>query len=224
MVPFYLLITIHLSDSKLLMNVLIKIVIVDCCLGNLRSVQNALQTLQVDVFISNQVKDLSNADAVVLPGVGAFREAIKNIGSLRSTIHENIERGKPFLGICLGLQLLFTESKEGGIYSGLDVLQGQIVRFPRQVKVPHIGWNTLRIIDDNNPLVEGLQAEEYVYFLHSYYAKIKDRTMIVALTEYDINFPSIVAKKNIFATQFHPEKSGKTGLKILQNFLRYVRK
>ena len=203
---------------------LTKIVVVDCCLGNLKSVQKALEKIHATALISNNESDLSDADAIVLPGVGAFRDAAKSIEPLKAVIREQIVQGKPLLGICLGLQLLFTESTEGGLYKGLDVLEGQVVHFPEGLKAPHMGWNTVRIIDSTNPLVAGLSDEEYLYFVHSYYPEVKDRGNIVALTKYGVDFPSIVAKENVFATQFHPEKSGKTGLKILKNFLDYIRK
>lgn len=203
---------------------LTKIVVVDCCLGNLKSVQKALEKIHATALISNNESDLSDADAIVLPGVGAFRDAAKSIEPLKAVIRKQIVQGKPLLGICLGLQLLFTESTEGGLYKGLDVLEGQVVHFPEGLKAPHMGWNTVRIIDSTNPLVAGLSDEEYLYFVHSYYPEVKDRGNIVALTKYGVDFPSIVAKENVFATQFHPEKSGKTGLKILKNFLDYIRK
>ena len=201
-----------------------KVVIVDCSLGNLRSVQKALEKVGADVLISNREEDLLQAEALVLPGVGAFRDAAKNIIPLKSAIFEQVESGKPLLGICLGLQLLFTESTEGGLYKGLAFLKGRVVRLPDGLKVPQIGWNTLRIIDVTNPLVQGLVDGEYVYFVHSYYADAKDKENVVALTEYGVDFPSIVANGNVFATQFHPEKSGKIGLTILRNFLNYVRR
>lgn len=201
-----------------------RIVIVDCCLGNLRSVQKAFEKINADVLISNREEDLVKSEALILPGVGAFGDAINNITPLKPVISEQIALKKPVLGICLGFQLLFTASSEGGQYIGLDILQGRIVRFPNNLKVPHMGWNTLKIVDPSNPLVEGLTDEIYVYFVHSYYAEIKDKRNVVALTEYGICFPSIVAKKNVFATQFHPEKSGKVGLKILENFLSYIKK
>ena len=201
-----------------------KIVIIDYGLGNLRSVHKALEKIGADVYISKQEEDISKADALILPGVGAFRDAVKNIVPLKSVVCEQVESEKPLLGICLGLQLLFTESTEGGIYDGLDVLRGRIVRFPEGLKVPHIGWNAMRIVDSANPLVEGLPKEPYVYFVHSYYAEVKDKSDIVALTDYGLDFPSMVAKGDVFATQFHPEKSGKVGLKILENFFKYIKR
>ena len=186
--------------------------------------QKAFEKIRANVLVSSREEDLSEADAIVLPGVGAFKEAAKKIELFKKVIYKQIEQKKPLLGICLGLQLLFTESTEGGLYRGLDILKGRIVHLPEGLKVPHMGWNAVRITDTANPLVEGLSREEYVYFVHSYYAEVKDRRNVVAFTEYGVDFPSIVAKKNLFATQFHPEKSGKTGLKILENFLNYVRR
>ncbi len=198
-------------------------VIVDYGLGNLRSVQKALENMCTDVTISSQAKDLSSSDALILPGVGAFGDAAKNISPLSEVLCEQVKLGKPLLGVCLGLQLLFTESTEGGLHGGLDLFHGRIVRFSDGLKVPHMGWNTLKIVDEDNPLVEGLLKEEYAYFVHSYYAEVKNEKTVVALTEYGVDFPSILCRKNVFATQFHPEKSGRTGLKILENFLNYVK-
>lgn len=199
-----------------------RIVIIDYGLGNIRSVHKALERIGANVHISKSAKDFADADALILPGVGAFRDAVKNIKPLKSFVCEQIAAGKPILGICLGLQLLFTESTEGGSYSGLDVLRGKIVRFPDGLKVPHIGWNSMKIVDSSNPLIEGLPVESFVYFVHSYYAEPEDKSCIVTSTHYGVNFPAIVGKRNIFATQFHPEKSGKVGLKILENFYRFV--
>ena len=201
-----------------------KVVIIDCCLGNLRSVQKALEAVGADVTISNRREDVVEAESLVLPGVGAFKEAVKNIRSLKPIIAKQVEHGKPLLGICLGLQLLFTRSREGGLHMGLNILKGQVIRFPQDLKVPQIGWNTLQIVDPTNPLVDGLSDKEYVYFVHSYYAQPEEERNVVAVTQYGVCFPSIIAKDNVFATQFHPEKSGGTGLAILRNFLNYTKK
>lgn len=204
------------------------ILIVDYGLGNLRSVQKALETMSADASISSRAKDsavreIAEADALILPGVGAFGDAMRNVEPVREAICEQVEAGKPLLGVCLGLQMLFSESTEGGLFKGLDVFRGRVIRFPSGLKVPHMGWNTLKIVDEDNPLVEGLLKEEYAYFVHSYYAEVKNEKTVVALTEYGVDFPSILCRKNVFATQFHPEKSGRTGLKILENFLNYVK-
>lgn len=201
-----------------------KIVVVDYGVGNLRSIQKALEQVQADAVTSKNADFIAKADALVLPGVGAFRDAIANIAPIKSIIYEQIRQQKPLLGICLGLQLLFTQSTEGGLFSGLDIFHGQVIRFPESNKVPHMGWNTVKLVDATNALVDGLPDEQYMYFANSYYADVDETNHVVAVTEYGVDFPSIVAKQSVFATQFHPEKSGKAGLTILQNFVNYVRR
>lgn len=166
---------------------------------------------------------IQEADAIILPGVGAFRDAITNIKDLKQSIIENIDLGKPILGICLGLQLMFTESTERGSYPGLDLFKGKIIRLPEAVKIPHIGWNSIRLIDVDNPLLEGIEDNSYFYFVHSYYASGYDSKNIIAETEYGVTFPSIIGAKHVLATQFHPEKSGSNGLKILYNFIKLIK-
>jgi glutamine amidotransferase len=200
------------------------IVILDYGVGNLRSIQKALERVQADVVTSKTEASIAKADALVLPGVGAFRDAITNTDPIKAVLHDQIRQQKPLLGICLGLQLLFTESTEGGLFRGLDVLHGRVVRFPERYKVPHMGWNTVKLVDATNPLVDGLPDEQYMYFANSYYAKVDETNQVIAVTKYYVDFPSIVAKDNVFATQFHPEKSGKAGLQLLQNFVNHVRK
>ncbi len=166
---------------------------------------------------------IKNADAVILPGVGAFKDALSNIKNIEAILVEEILKNKPVLGICLGLQLMFTESMEGGLHSGLNLFKGKIIRLPETVKTPHIGWNTVNIIDSENPIIEGLKDNSYFYFVHSYYATGLDAKLLIAETEYGVKFPSIIGAKNIFATQFHPEKSGENGLKLITNFIKYVK-
>jgi len=199
------------------------IIILDYGLGNLRSVEKAIEKVGGTPQITSELKDLRGADGIILPGVGAFRDARANLGKLAPAL---LEQGveKPLLGICLGLQLLFTESTEGGIYRGLDIIKGRVVRFPEGLKVPHIGWNTLRIVDKDCPLTQGLDSGDYVYFVHSYYGAVENAREVVAETEYGVAFPSIISKGNVYATQFHPEKSGSTGLRILRNFVDIVRR
>lgn len=201
-----------------------EIVIVDCGLGNIRSAQKGIEKSGSKAFISTDEKEIRDADALVLPGVGAFRDAINNIKPLAKTICEQVDFGKPLLGICLGLQLLFTESTEGGVYKGLNIFEGRVIRLPDGLKVPHMGWNSLKIVDANNPIMKDVPDDSYVYFVHSYYAEPKDKREIVALTDYGVDFPSVVSKGHVFATQFHPEKSGRIGLRILRNFVDYVKK
>jgi glutamine amidotransferase len=198
-----------------------KIVIVDYGMGNLRSVQKALERVGASAHISSDPLDVTAADKVVLPGVGAFRDAIARLREARlaEPIVAHIESGKPFLGICLGLQLLFTRSHEDGLYEGLNVLAGDVVRFPEQrgLKVPHMGWNHLRF-HGACPLFKDLNDGDAVYFVHSYYAVPLDRGVIAAEADYPTAFTAAVWRDNIYATQFHPEKSQTVGLTMLRNF------
>jgi len=200
------------------------IVVVDYGMGNLRSVQRGLQAAGSPTRVVAEAAGLTGADAIVLPGVGAFRDAAANLAPLAPAVCDAAAAGVPLLGICLGLQLLFTRSTEGGSYPGLDILSGTILPFPPGRKIPQIGWNTLSIVDAENPLVQGVPESAYVYFVHSYYAQVEREEVVVARTSYGIDFPSIVASGNVFATQFHPEKSGTTGLRLLKNFVDVVKR
>jgi glutamine amidotransferase len=201
-----------------------KIVIINYGLGNLRNVQRGLEAAGAKAWITTESSGVEAADAIILPGVGAFRDAIANLAPFKQGLRDQVESGVPLLGICLGLQLLYTQSTEGGWYLGLDVLKGTIRALPKGRKIPQIGWNTLTIVNAGNPLVDDVPDDAYAYFVHSYYAQVDDEKDVVTTTRYGIDFPSIVARKNVFATQFHPEKSGKTGLKILRNFVAYVKR
>ena len=203
---------------------LASVVIVDYGLGNLRSVTRGLERAGADVEITDDVEAFAAADGVVLPGVGAFREGVENADPLREDLLEVAESGTPLFGICLGMQMLLTTSEEGendgeSAVQGLDLISGTNVRFAEGQKVPHMGWNELNVERDH-PLVEGVDGE-YAYFVHSYYAVPDDDDATVATTDYELEFPSIVANEdgNVFGTQFHPEKSGETGLQILRNFV-----
>ena len=200
------------------------IVVIDYGMGNLRSVQRGIDAVGSPTRIITEKDGLRGADAIILPGVGAFRDAIANLAPFKQGICDAAESGVPLLGICLGLQLLFTQSTEGGLYPGLDIISGTIQSFPIGRKIPQIGWNTLTIVDAENPLVCDVPEGSYVYFVHSYYAQMKRKEEVVAMTRYGIDFPSIISRRNIFATQFHPEKSGKTGLRILKNFVDIVKR
>lgn len=200
------------------------ILIIDYGLGNLRSVQKALTQLGAEVLISNQQRKLVDADALVIPGVGAFRDGMEKILPLKGAIYQQINAGKPLLGICLGMQFLFTESTEGGVFKGLDLFPGKVIHFPEELKVPHMGWNSLEIVDSANPLTNAISTGQYAYFVHSYYVQVNNMENVIALTKYGVSFPSIIAANNVFATQFHPEKSGKVGLTILRNFIQYVKR
>ena len=201
-----------------------KIVIINYGMGNIRNVQRGIERTGSEALVVSKREEIKDADGIVLPGVGAFRDAITNLSPLNQAICEKVESEIPLLGICLGLQLLFTESTEGGVHKGLDILKGRILRLPKGLKIPQIGWNTFTIVDPKNPLVKDLSNNSYAYFVHSYYAKLDNEDDVVAVTNYGIDFASIVSRKNVFATQFHPEKSGKTGLKILKNFVDLIKK
>jgi len=158
-----------------------------------------------------------------LPGVGAFRDAMASITPLKEELLKEVYSGKPLLGVCLGLQMLFDRSFEGGLFEGLKLIRGDAVKLPPGVKIPHMGWNTIRIVREN-PLLDGVKDGAYVYFVHSYYVKPCEDNVIVAETDYGVKFPSIVSKGCLYGTQFHPEKSGKVGLKILKNFVSLVKR
>jgi imidazole glycerol-phosphate synthase subunit HisH len=195
--------------------------IVDYGMGNLRSVQKAFEKLGTEAVICAKPSELVGAEKLVLPGVGAFRDAIHELRrtELDKPVRDHIASGRPFLGICLGLQLLFDVSYEDGQWEGLGVLAGQVVRFKDQpdLKIPHMGWNTLDIAGQHR-LFEGIPAGSSVYFVHSYYVVPSDESVIAARTEHGTVFTSAVARGNLFATQFHPEKSQAVGLRLLRNF------
>jgi glutamine amidotransferase len=202
---------------------MVKIAIVDYGIGNLRSIKTSLEAVGSEIIITNERDGIVNADAIVLPGVGAFEGALKNLEKISDIILNQVEESKPLLGICLGLQLLFTASMEGGFHKGLDIFNGKVIKIPLEVKIPHMGWNTLRILKPDNPLVREVPNESYVYFVHSYYGAAECADDVISRTYYGLDFPSALSTKNVFATQFHPEKSGETGLHILKNFVGFVK-
>jgi glutamine amidotransferase len=197
------------------------ILIVDYGMANLRSVQKAFEKLGHAAEISGDPTRVADADKVVLPGVGAFRDAIAQLheAGLAEPIRDHIKAGKPFFGICLGLQLLFTRSHEDGLYAGLDVIAGDVVRLPDVpgLKVPHMGWNQLHILR-GMPELSDVKEGDSVYFVHSYHAVPRDPAHIATTTEYPAPFASSICCDNVFATQFHPEKSQRVGLSMLRNF------
>lgn len=199
------------------------IAIIDYGMGNLRSVQKGFERVGYKAVITDEPAKLAEATALVLPGVGAFSAAMERLREtgLADTIRREIDAGKPYLGICLGLQLLFTESEEGGRHSGLGVIEGKVVRFPAGLKVPHIGWNQIEI-KKKAPILEGIKDGDFFYFVHSYYASPVDQSTTAATTNYGLDFTSIIWRDNISALQCHPEKSQKLGLKILANFGKLV--
>ena len=197
------------------------IAIIDYDAGNLKSVEKAIQFLGEDVIASRDKEVIKNADKVILPGVGNFGDCMDKLKryDLIDTINEVVDKKTPFLGICLGLLLLFKDSEEAPGVAGLGILPGKIVRIPEGegLKIPHIGWNSLAL-KNNGRLFNGLDNESFVYFVHSYYLKADDESIVKATTNYGVNIDASVEKDNVFACQFHPEKSGDVGLKILSNF------
>ncbi len=195
--------------------------IVDYGMGNLRSVQKGLERVGASARICTHPADISKVDRLILPGVGAFRDAIAELQKQEfvGPIQEHVAAGKPFLGICLGLQLLFDRSYEDGEYTGLGMIPGEVVRFESQpdLKIPHMGWNMLHLTRPN-PLFAGIEEQPYVYFVHSYHVVPQDRSVVAATTDHGGEFVSMIWWDNMFATQFHPEKSQRVGLKILENF------
>jgi len=199
------------------------ILIVDYGMANLRSVQKAFEKVGAAAIISSDPTQIGEADKLVLPGVGAFRDAIARLreAGFVAPIADHIKAGKPFLGICLGFQLLFTTGYEDGVYPGLDIFPGDVVRFTDMggLKVPHMGWNQLRIRKPA-PIFRDLPADPSVYFVHSYYVKPRDESIIAAETDYGDRFTSAIWHENVMATQFHPEKSQRVGLAMLRNFVK----
>jgi glutamine amidotransferase len=200
-----------------------KIVIIDYGVGNFRNVQKAFQAIGAEAEITDAVEVARQADAVVLPGVGAFGDAIDNLRArqLDIPVLEAAQAGKPLFGICVGLQLLFDESEEMGHHLGLGLLPGKIVRFPAGLTVPHMGWNQIEPVRDH-PLLNDLTSGDFAYFAHSYYAAPADPAQVVAYTDYGQKFASVVAKDNVCAIQFHPEKSQQVGLQLLKNFVEFA--
>lgn len=198
------------------------IAIIDYDAGNIMSVKKAIEYLGEEAVITRDRKTLLSADKVILPGVGAFKDCMDKLNNfeLVPVIHEVIDKGVPFLGICLGLQLLFDSSEESPGVKGLSVLPGKIVRFPDspELKVPQIGWNSLKF-PKKSVLFNGINDDSYVYFVHSYYLQAENRSDVVATSDYGVIYDAAVEHDNIFACQFHPEKSSATGLKILKNFI-----
>lgn len=197
------------------------IAMIDYDAGNIRSVEKALKKLGQETVITRDREELLNADHVILPGVGAFGDAMHHLKeyNLTEVIDEIIAKGTPFLGICLGLQLLFEKSSEAPGVKGLGILSGEVVRFPEEknLKVPHMGWNCLEL-QNQGRLFAGLPKNPYVYFVHSYYLKAADVSIVKAVSRYGVELHASVEKDNVFGCQFHPEKSGDTGLQILKNF------
>ena len=202
------------------------IVIIDYGLGNLGSVKNALDKLGVDSMISREVKDIEKADGLILPGVGSAKQGMENLKKRKLAIIliSEMKNGKPFLGICLGMQLLFSESEEGNVKC-LNVINGKVKKFNSELKVPQIGWNEVRVKSEKlrvKNLFKNIPNKSSFYFVNSYYCQPNDKSLIAAETEYGINYCSVLTKNNITATQFHPEKSGQAGRQLIKNWINLI--
>jgi len=197
------------------------ITVVDYKLNNLRSIENTLRRMGHDVEVTSDPKVVRTAEKLILPGVGAFRDAMKNLTDLGliEPFSSRVKAGVPTLGICLGMHLVFSESEEFGLHRGLDLLPGRVRKIPEGVIVPHMGWNQLRL-RAHDPLLNGIEPDSFVYFVHSYYVDPAIPEITLASTDHGIEFAAIVHKDNIWATQFHPEKSQKVGERLLDNFAR----
>lgn len=198
------------------------IAVIDYGAGNIQSVVKALKFIGCDCIVTNKKEELLKADGAIMPGVGSFGDSMDSMikTGAKDAVLEFIERERPFLGICLGLQLLFPKSEESPNAKGLGLLDGTITKIPADagLKIPHMGWNSLKILKHDG-IFKGIEGEPYVYFVHSYFLTAQDQSIVSAQTEYGVKIDASVRKDNIFATQFHPEKSGKVGLQILQNFI-----
>ena len=203
------------------------IAIIDYGAGNIQSVYKALKFIGADCKVTSDKDEILNADGAILPGVGSFGDAMDTMTKrgIKDTIIEYTKSGKPFLGICLGLELPFPESEETPGVKGLDIFKGTITKIPNQnrtLKIPHMGWNNISI-KQKNGIFKDIEGEPYVYFVHSFYLKAQDKDIVAATTQYGIEIDAAVQKGNIIATQFHPEKSGEVGLKMLKNFVEMVK-
>lgn len=192
------------------------ITIIDYKSGNLKSISNGFKKIGSEYQITDDKEVIADADYLVLPGVGAFGSAMENLKPFEDVIHEHVSDDKPFLGICLGQQVLLSESEESPGVKGLDLFKGHVELLPEGVKIPHMGWNKLKVTN-NSPILEGIDGE-FFYFVHSYHVIADDESIVAGVCEYGGDVVASLAQNNLFSTQFHPEKSGKYGLKILKNF------
>jgi glutamine amidotransferase len=200
-----------------------KVAVVDYGMGNLYSVCNSFKSIGIRADIIGSPKNLSAYDKLILPGVGAFGDAMKELKKrgFVAPIKDFVHKGKPFLGICLGMQLLFDKSDESGGGAGLGLIPGAVKKFSSKLKCPHMGWNQIDMKKSGRMLFRGLKSSIYTYFCHSYYVRPKDRSLVIGETQYGVKFASIVKLGNIYGMQFHPEKSQEAGLKLLENFIRF---
>jgi len=201
------------------------ITIIDYGSGNLKSIKNGFLKIGTNAIISSSIKGINDAEALVLPGVGSFGNAMENLSKYKTAIINHIDEEKPFLGVCLGLQILFSSSEESPGVPGLDIFKGEVLHFPqflkeKRLKIPQMGWNQLKIKNECPILAE--VGNDFMYFVHSYYVNPQDKNIVAATVDYGIDVPAVIYQNNVFATQFHPEKSGEKGLQILKNFVELV--
>jgi glutamine amidotransferase len=199
------------------------IIVIDYNVGNVKSVCNAFKYIGCDVGLSADSETIKKAGGLVLPGVAAFGYAINQLGSLADTVRGAAFEGRPLLGICVGFQMLFEQSSELGVHKGLGLIKGQVTKIPSGRVIPHMGWNLVELPEEID-IFDGLGGNRHFYFAHSYYAKVEDEKAEIAYSDYGFDMPAAVRKANIYGTQFHPEKSGPAGLKVLSNFARICRK
>lgn len=195
------------------------IAIIDYGVGNLRSVEKAFTSQDIEAVVTSDVKILSKADKLVLPGVGAFKACMDGLKArgFDELVLESANAGKPIIGLCVGLQMMFDEGHEFGVHKGLGLMPGRVVKFPEKLRVPHIGWNQVEFKKDH-PIFNGLTSQTFFYFVHSYYVEARDESNVLGVTDYGMRYASICGRDNIVGVQFHPEKSQTAGLKLLKNF------
>lgn len=195
------------------------IAIIDYGVGNLRSVEKAFTSQDIEAVVTSDVKILSKADKLVLPGVGAFKACMDGLKArgFDELVLESANAGKPIIGLCVGLQMMFDEGHEFGVHKGLGLMPGRVVKFPEKLRVPHIGWNQVEF-KQHHPIFNGLTSQTFFYFVHSYYVEARDESNVLGVTDYGMRYASICGRDNIVGVQFHPEKSQTAGLKLLKNF------
>ncbi len=202
---------------------MVKIAIIDYGVGNLHSIRRGIELAGATAEIIQDLEKMDSADGVVLPGVGAFNSAMERLSPNIRLIERAASSKQPILGICLGVQLFLSWSEEGGGGKGLDLIPGKVVKFTGGCKVPQMGWNSLKIVKEH-PILDGIKSGDYAYFVHSYFTNPDDKKTVLATTDYCIEFPSVIAKDSLVGMQFHPEKSGLVGLRMLKNFVRIVKR